>query len=75
MDSEGRMFSDPVPTLQSSSLIKCSYEFTSKVVIATLAASNNLKAKNNAGIIKTGTINKININDLNDGVDVYVNLT
>lgn len=75
LDSDGRFVSDPAPTIQSSSLIKCSYEFTSKVVTTTLTAFNNLKANNNAGIIRTGTINKINTNDLIDGVDVYVNLS
>jgi hypothetical protein len=75
VDSVGRLFYDPAPTLQSSSLIKCSYEFTSNVVEASLATYNNLKARNNKGIIREGTINKIMINDLIDGVDAYVNLS
>lgn len=75
LDSAGRFVSDPAPMIQSSSLIKCSYEFTSKVVTTTLAAFGNLKANNNAGTIRTGTINKINTNDLVDGVNVYVNLS
>lgn len=75
VDSVGRLFYDSAPTLQSSSLIKCSYEFTFNVVEASLATYNNLKARNNKGIIREGTINKIMINDLIDGVDVYVNLS
>lgn len=75
VDSVGRLFYDPAPTLQSSSLIKCSYEFTSKVVEASLATYNNLKARNNKEIIRKGTIDKIMINDLIDGVDAYVKLS
>ncbi len=75
VDSVGRLFFDPAPTLQSSSLIKCSYEFTSNVVEASLATNNNLKARNNKGIIREGTIDKTTINDLIDGVDAYVNLS
>lgn len=75
LNSDGGFVYDPAPTIQSSSLIKCSYEFASKVVKTTLPTSPNLKANNNAGIIRTGTIFKINKNDLADGVDVYVSLS